>query len=522
MGQIVVFSKTKCPHCVAAKTALAEQSIPYTEINIEDNDYNADLMAYASQKATVPQIFFNDRHIGGNLELNKLSPDEMESQAQAAICEANDPVFLTNPPSSQELKDASLPLRVMLDPIIPQNIYNNPEYMPVKLFYGNLFNAFICTYDYMAIKPNILAVWVPTLIEGVRLSMQLPAGASFYGNMALAFAMPSGCDYCASHSEERIEVDGDDEHRTAIEQLKEHIRGNLSLDDLPFTEQEKAFVNIGIRVSSGKLDTSDMERLEKAVGLENVLQEAKNIGGFSLVMGMMNRWHDMIGLDRNDHHHEFEEAGGVREHLRSEERVVLDESLPLSEAQMNMMQEIMERAHRSVESYFEKYEMFPKEWLPDWIDTLPSPEAVRSMGSYYQASLHEGNLDSDLKHLACYASAKESSFDDIAAEELRIMKLSTQDQAKMEQRLALTDKHHFKGEFDAVAEVDPELALILEIAHYACPMPVFIPGHLTKRVLKVFDGEQICELVLALSGIAMAQRWVPIWNEAEAYVESKK
>jgi hypothetical protein len=53
------------------------------------------------------------------------------------------------------------------------------------------------------------------------------------------------------------------------------------------------------------------------------------------------------------------------------------------------------------------------------------------------------------------------------------------------------------------AETDPELAMVLEIAHYACAMPVYIPGHVTKRAKNIFDGEQVCELILALSGTAL-------------------
>ena len=33
MGEIVVFSKPQCPHCVEAKTLLSELDIPFTDSN---------------------------------------------------------------------------------------------------------------------------------------------------------------------------------------------------------------------------------------------------------------------------------------------------------------------------------------------------------------------------------------------------------------------------------------------------------------------------------------------------------
>ena len=65
MGQVIVFSKTECPHCIEAKDILNGFDIPFTEINIQDDLQSSMLMSYASKRHTVPQIFFNDHHIGG-------------------------------------------------------------------------------------------------------------------------------------------------------------------------------------------------------------------------------------------------------------------------------------------------------------------------------------------------------------------------------------------------------------------------------------------------------------------------
>ncbi len=66
MGEIVVFSKSNCHHCSDAKSLLSELHIPFTDIDIEADIQNSMLMSLASKRHTVPQIFFNDYHIGGD------------------------------------------------------------------------------------------------------------------------------------------------------------------------------------------------------------------------------------------------------------------------------------------------------------------------------------------------------------------------------------------------------------------------------------------------------------------------
>ena len=76
-GRIVVYSTTGCPHCKAAKGKLERLNLPYEEINLTVHPDQRDVMIKATNKRTVPQIFFNDRHVGGNEELQNLSEDEM-------------------------------------------------------------------------------------------------------------------------------------------------------------------------------------------------------------------------------------------------------------------------------------------------------------------------------------------------------------------------------------------------------------------------------------------------------------
>ena len=84
MGEIVVFSKSNCHHCHDAKSLLNELDIPFTDIDIEADVQNSMLMSLASQRHTVPQIFFNSDHIGGAEDLLRLEPENIIIKAQKA------------------------------------------------------------------------------------------------------------------------------------------------------------------------------------------------------------------------------------------------------------------------------------------------------------------------------------------------------------------------------------------------------------------------------------------------------
>ncbi len=70
--KVVVYTKTHCPYCDRAKALLKSKGQKYEEINL-DNDQKqfSDLMAKTGMK-TVPQIFINDKCVGGFQELSAL------------------------------------------------------------------------------------------------------------------------------------------------------------------------------------------------------------------------------------------------------------------------------------------------------------------------------------------------------------------------------------------------------------------------------------------------------------------
>ena len=65
---IIMFSKTGCPHCAKAKAALKEQGLSYEEI-IVGNDIKLKGLRAVSGEVTVPQVFINGKLIGDSEQL---------------------------------------------------------------------------------------------------------------------------------------------------------------------------------------------------------------------------------------------------------------------------------------------------------------------------------------------------------------------------------------------------------------------------------------------------------------------
>jgi glutaredoxin 3 len=73
MPQITVYTTATCSYCRRAKDLLRKKNLAYTEIAV-DNDPRTrkDMMTKARGRISVPQIFFDDIHIGDCDELYEL------------------------------------------------------------------------------------------------------------------------------------------------------------------------------------------------------------------------------------------------------------------------------------------------------------------------------------------------------------------------------------------------------------------------------------------------------------------
>ena len=73
MKNITVYSGPMCNFCDAAKRLLVRNNLNYNEIDISTKEGLRDEMTKrANGRRTIPQIFFDDYHVGGYQELREL------------------------------------------------------------------------------------------------------------------------------------------------------------------------------------------------------------------------------------------------------------------------------------------------------------------------------------------------------------------------------------------------------------------------------------------------------------------
>jgi glutaredoxin len=66
-----IWSKYNCPYCDQAKALLKNKGIPFEEKKIGDGYTKEELLEAIPTARTVPQIFLDDKLIGGFTELNE-------------------------------------------------------------------------------------------------------------------------------------------------------------------------------------------------------------------------------------------------------------------------------------------------------------------------------------------------------------------------------------------------------------------------------------------------------------------
>lgn len=66
MSRVEIYTKFLCPYCSRAKSLLKAKSVAFEEVDITmDGAARNAMIARANGRATVPQIFINDHHVGG-------------------------------------------------------------------------------------------------------------------------------------------------------------------------------------------------------------------------------------------------------------------------------------------------------------------------------------------------------------------------------------------------------------------------------------------------------------------------
>ena len=76
MKKIIIYTGPMCNYCEAAKRLLTRNNATYTEIDIAKVEGAMDeMIKKAGGKRTIPQIFFDEQHIGGYDEVRALEKE---------------------------------------------------------------------------------------------------------------------------------------------------------------------------------------------------------------------------------------------------------------------------------------------------------------------------------------------------------------------------------------------------------------------------------------------------------------
>jgi glutaredoxin 3 len=73
MAKVLIYTKTVCPYCDAAKNLFEKLGVAFEAINLDgQNELRAKLSAENGGFRTVPMIFINDKFMGGFDDVNKI------------------------------------------------------------------------------------------------------------------------------------------------------------------------------------------------------------------------------------------------------------------------------------------------------------------------------------------------------------------------------------------------------------------------------------------------------------------
>jgi glutaredoxin 3 len=69
---VTLYTSDWCPYCERARGLLTQKNVVFSEINVDGDAKFREEMIARSNRRTVPQIFFGDKHVGGCDDLFEL------------------------------------------------------------------------------------------------------------------------------------------------------------------------------------------------------------------------------------------------------------------------------------------------------------------------------------------------------------------------------------------------------------------------------------------------------------------
>jgi len=77
MPDVIVYGTAICPYCIRARSMLDKKGVSYEDVRLDQHpERRQEMEARANGRTSVPQIFIDDRHIGGFDDMAELDIDD--------------------------------------------------------------------------------------------------------------------------------------------------------------------------------------------------------------------------------------------------------------------------------------------------------------------------------------------------------------------------------------------------------------------------------------------------------------
>ena len=77
MPEVIVYGTASCPYCIRARSMLDRKGVSYEYIGLDQQpERRSEMESRANGRTSVPQIFIDDRHIGGFDDMAELDIDD--------------------------------------------------------------------------------------------------------------------------------------------------------------------------------------------------------------------------------------------------------------------------------------------------------------------------------------------------------------------------------------------------------------------------------------------------------------
>lgn len=73
MARVMVYTLNHCPYCKWVRKLLTRKGISFVEIDFTDDEALREKIALKSGQKSAPQVFIDDKSIGGYQEVKRLS-----------------------------------------------------------------------------------------------------------------------------------------------------------------------------------------------------------------------------------------------------------------------------------------------------------------------------------------------------------------------------------------------------------------------------------------------------------------